>query len=148
MFCFAYGSNLHLPYLHEYCPNATFVMRAELPNYRIEFRRYSTDMQGGISTIMPTPGHLVRGVIYDIPDADMAELDVLEDVPLGLYVRETYLVLDEHGAWQKADLYRVANPTGPYDPAPGYIEYMVEGAKMHGLDPDYIESLEALRPIS
>ena len=58
--CFAYGSNMSSRYLRQYCPNAKPGMCAALPNFRIEFRRYSDDLGGGISTIMPAPGALIR----------------------------------------------------------------------------------------
>lgn len=144
MYCYAYGSNLSTTYIRDYCPSAHFVMLAQLPNYHIEFRRYSTDLQGGISTIMEAPGELVHGVIYEIPEAEVLELDVLEDIPLGLYKRETFLVLGEDGQWQSADLYRIVNPSGPFKPSSRYLEMMIEGATEHRLDAGYIEWLVAL----
>jgi hypothetical protein len=132
-------------YLRQYCPSAKPVMRADLPNFRVEFRRFSTDMQGGISSIMEAPGEMVRGVIYEVPVQEVKALDILEDLPKGLYRRDTFLVLGEDGQWHQADLYRVVNPTGPYDPAPQYIDMMIEGAREHDLDPTYIDHLESLR---
>jgi len=35
---FAYGSNMSTAYVREYTPSAMFVMRADLPNFHIEFR--------------------------------------------------------------------------------------------------------------
>lgn len=141
---FAYGSNLSTAYIHAYCPSATFIMRASLPNYEIQFRRYSTDMQGGISSIIEAPGELVRGVLYDINESELAALDILEDVPQGLYLRETFLVLGEDGIWHRGELYRVAKPTGPYTPSQKYLEMMIEGATEHQLDVNYIAKLEGL----
>lgn len=145
MLCFSYGSNMASRYLRQYCPSAVPVMRADLPNYRVEFRRFSTDMQGGISSIMEAPGEMVRGVIYEIPVQEVKELDILEDLPKGLYRRDTFQVLGEDGQWHHADLYRVVNPAGPFDPAPQYIDMMIEGAREHDLDPTYIDHLESLR---
>ena len=138
---FAYGSNMNSAYLHEYCPSATYLMRASLPNYRIEFRRFSTDLQGGISTIIETPGELVHGVLFDIEPAELDALDILEDVPQGLYKRETFRVLGEGGSWHLAELYRVAQPSGPYQPAKKYVEWMIEGAREHKLNKAYIAKL-------
>ncbi|MBT6136091.1 MAG: gamma-glutamylcyclotransferase [Rhodospirillaceae bacterium] len=143
---FSYGSNMAVKYLRESCPSAEPLIRASLPNVRIEFRRYSTDLGGGISTIMPAPGSRVEGVIYRIPKSEIEALDLLEDVDKGLYVRESYLVLGADGAWHTADLYRVANPEGPFAPAAQYVEWMLEGAHEHQLPADYIAGLEALRP--
>lgn len=147
MFNFAYGSNMSSGYLRQYCPSARPVMTALLPNYEIQFRRYSTDLAGGISTIMEAPGQLVEGVIYEIPQAEVDKLDILEDVPLGLYRRDRFLVFGSDGVWHQADLYRVVKPEGPFPVSPHYLDYMITGAKEHGLSTSYIKQLEALSEI-
>ena len=142
MYNFAYGSNMSTAYLHQYCPSAKAVMTAVLPNYEIQFRRYSTDLAGGISTIIETPGRLVEGVIYEIPQPEIEALDILEDVPLGLYRRDTFLVLGADGCWHQADLYRVVKPEGPFPVSPQYLAYMLAGAKEHNLSEAYIDQLK------
>ncbi len=145
MYYYAYGSNLSISYMRQYCPSVTFVMKADLPNYKVAFPHYSQDMQGGISSIIETPGQLVRGVIYQIPKREIDELDILESVPEGLYRRETFLVCGEDRKWCQADLYRVTTPTSHYAPAKGYLDLMIEGAREHDLDPEYIEKLVSWR---
>lgn len=144
LLCFSYGSNMSTAYLHETCPGAEPVMRAELANHQIEFRRYSNDLRGGLSTIMAAPGEMVPGVLFRVPRAEIEALDLLEDVDKGLYRRETHLVLGADGSWHRAELYRVARPRGPFAPSPRYVGWMIEGATEHGLDADYVERLRAL----
>jgi gamma-glutamylcyclotransferase (GGCT)/AIG2-like uncharacterized protein YtfP len=144
MLHFAYGSNLSPKFLRSHCPSARFVMKAYLPNFRVEFRYYSKKRRGGISSIISRPGGLVRGVIYEVPPGEMLDLDELESVPKGLYIRETFLVLGEDGGWHEADLYRVAKPEGPFAPARSYVELMLEGAQEHGLNPEYVGELREL----
>jgi gamma-glutamylcyclotransferase (GGCT)/AIG2-like uncharacterized protein YtfP len=144
MLHFAYGSNLSAKFLRQHCPTAIFQMKAELPNFRITFPFYSQKRQGGISSIIPAPGELIRGVLYEISQKEMEELDVVESVPQGFYIRETYLVLAEDKRWHSADLYRCAKPTGPYAPARNYVELMFEGAEEHQLDPNYVKELRWL----
>jgi hypothetical protein len=119
-------------------------MKADLPNYRIEFRFYSQKRKGGISSIIHSPGDLVHGVIYNVPEEEMLKLDEVESVPQGLYSRGTFLVLGEDGKWHDVDLYQVVVPKGPFPPAKSYIELMLEGAKTYNLDPSYIERLKQL----
>lgn len=145
MYYFAYGSNLSTRYIHDYTPSAAFVMRAELPNYKVEFRHYSENLGGGISSIVETPGSLVKGVIYEVLESELEALDVLESVPEGIYRRDTYFLMGEDGRWQRGDLYRVSTPTGPYTPSNEYVDFMIEGAREHGLDADYVEQLVAIR---
>ena len=142
---FSYGSNTATSYLRDYCPSAEPVMRAVLPNFWIQFRRYSTDLNGGISTIMETPGDMVRGMLFSVPGREIDELDILEDVPIGLYIREGYMVLGEDNNWYNAQLYRVANPEGPFPPSRQYVAYMIEGAKEQGQPADYIARIEAFQ---
>jgi gamma-glutamylcyclotransferase len=144
LLCFSYGSNMSTAYLRETCPGAEPVARAELANHRIEFRRFSNDLRGGLSTIMPAPGELVPGMLFRVPRAEIEALDLLEDVDKGLYRRETHLVLGQDGIWHRAELYRVARPRGPFAPSPRYVGWMIEGAREHGLDQAYIQSLERL----
>ena len=93
-------------------------MLAELPNFRIEFRRYSNDLRGGLSTIMPAPGEIVPSVLFQVPRTEIEILDLLEDADKGLYRWETYLVLSAAGLCKRAELYQVARPRGPFAPSP------------------------------
>lgn len=145
MYYFAYGSNLSTRFMKKYCPSATFVMKADLANYKIEFRHYSSSLQGGISSIVEAPGELVQGIIYVVPENEIIEMDILESVPEGLYRREQFLVLGDNGLWHSVDLYRVADPKGPFAPSERYVEWMIEGAQEHGLTPEYIAGLMSLR---
>ena len=142
---FAYGSNMCTRYLRDCCPSAEPVMPAALANFHIEFRRYSTNLEGGISTIQPAPGELVHGVLFAIPTTEIETLDVLENVPDGLYTRNTFLVLDAAGAWRGAELYRIVTPEGPFEPAGRYIDWMLEGAREHGLPDDYVARIAGYR---
>jgi hypothetical protein len=75
----------------------------------------------------------------------MDALDILEDVPLGIYKRETFQVLGDDGKWYAADLYRVTNPKGPYEPARKYLDLMIKGASEHNINEDWIETLKKMR---
>jgi len=141
---FGYGSNLNMEFLRSYCPSAEFVTRAYLPNYEVQFRFWSERRQGGISTIIEKPGGLVHGVIYEVPEDELLDLDVLESVSQGLYRRETFLVLGEDREWHEADLYRVTEPKGPFTPSRGYVELMLAGARAHGLAPEYVKKIEEI----
>ena len=98
--------------------------------------------------MIEAPGEMIKGVLFDVDPAEIEALDILEDVHKGLYVRETFYVFGEDGNWYHADLYRVANPSGPYKPAKQYVQWMVDGAREQNIDPEYtaklVELLESL----
>lgn len=142
---FGYGSNMSEAFMKQYTPGLKYVMNARLPNFEVQFRKYSDNMQGGISSIIEKPGGMVYGVLYYIPKKEIEELDILEDVPLGIYKRETFQVLGDDGKWYAGDLYRVSEPKGPYKPAKQYLDLMITGGKEHGINPEWIAKLEAMR---
>lgn len=142
---FGYGSNMSESYMRQYTPSLKYVMNAQLPNFEIQFRKYSKNMGGGISSIIEKPGGMVYGVLYYITKEEMDALDILEDVPLGIYKRETFQVLGDDGKWYAADLYRVTNPKGPYEPAKKYLDLMIRGASEHNINQDWIETLKKMR---
>lgn len=145
IYYFGYGSNLDETYFKQWTPSAERVTTALLPNFEIQFRKYSTDLEGGISSIVPKPGGMVQGVVYTIDKKEMEALDILEDVPLGIYNRETFKVVAPDGTWYNADLYYVANPKGPFIPSIKYLGYMIKGAKAQGINQPWIDYLEALK---
>jgi len=145
IYYFGYGSNLDEDYMRQWTPSLKFVSLARLPNFEIQFRKYSTDLEGGISSIIEKPGGMVQGVVYTIEKLEMEALDILEDVPLGIYKRETFKVVAEDGTWYNADLYRVVNPKGPFTPSVKYLGYMIKGAKAQGINQPWIDYLESLR---
>ena len=140
-----YGSNMSEAYMKEYAPSLEYVMNARLPNYEVQFRKYSTNMKGGISSIIEKPGGMVYAVLYWISKKEMKALDILEDVPLGIYKRETFQVLGDDGKWHAADLYRVVNPKGPYTPSKQYLDIMIAGATEHNINKNWIARLKKER---
>ena len=102
-------------------------------------------MGGGISSIIEIPGGMVYGVMYYITKNEIEALDILEDVPLGIYKRETFQVLGEDGKWYAADLYRVSEPKGPYRPAKKYLDIMIAGAIEHNINKVWLETLKKMR---
>jgi gamma-glutamylcyclotransferase (GGCT)/AIG2-like uncharacterized protein YtfP len=142
MLYFSYGSFLDSETLRRHCPGATFVDRAVLPNFEVQFNFMSRTYGGGVTGVEPSPGRLARGVLYEVPEEEMAHLDIVEAVSEGLYYRQTVLVVDESGRIREAETYRTTRPRGPFKPTRRYLGLMVKGAREHGLDPDYIRELE------
>jgi hypothetical protein len=138
-----YGSNLNVAYtIADLLPNGRFVMRAYIPNYQVQFRKWSNNSRGGISNIMEVPGEMVESAMYECPQADLDTLDYRLDYYVPDYKREIFRVLGEDNEWYQASLYRLWEPKGPFPPARRYVEGMLEGARQLELSPAYIERLE------
>jgi hypothetical protein len=144
-YVYAYGSLLSPALMRQPCPSATFVIKAKLPNFEVQFRVPSDTGLGGTSGIVEAPGQLVRGVIYNVTKTEVLDLDVLEGVPEGKYRKGQFLVLGDDKEWYEVNLYMPAAPGDLIPPAPHYLDDMIAGAKAHGLDPEYTAKLVAWR---
>jgi len=75
---FAYGSNMNWPQMRERCPSSRFVGVAMLSNHRLAFTRTSVTRGCGVADIVQTLGGQVWGVVYEIPDLELGQLDKSE----------------------------------------------------------------------
>ncbi len=147
MIYFSYGSFLDSATLRKQCPKAEYLGKALLPNWEIQFNFMSRTYNGGVTGIEPAVAKLVRGVLYEVSDEEILHLDTIEGVPEGIYYRQTILVVDEGGRPVRAATYRTTNPRGPFKPTKRYLGLMVNGAREHGLDSDYLKWLESIETI-
>jgi gamma-glutamylcyclotransferase (GGCT)/AIG2-like uncharacterized protein YtfP len=144
MLYFSYGSFLDSKTLRKHAPSASFVSRAVLPNFEVQFNFLSKTYEGGVTGVEPTPGKKAQGVIYDVSQEDLGRLDAVEGVPEGIYYRQKVLIVNEEGKLLKADTYRTTDPKGPFTPTKRYLSLMLSGAREHRLDPKYVQELENL----
>jgi gamma-glutamylcyclotransferase (GGCT)/AIG2-like uncharacterized protein YtfP len=142
MLYFGYGSNLRAAFVTELLPSAKLLMKAYLPNYEVQWCGWSEAFGGGTSSIIETPGEIVEGVIYECSKQELDSLDYRPGIYVPEYKRETFLVLGEDTEWYSADLYRMRDPRGPFQPSRSYVEGMLAGAKEVGLSPKYITKIE------
>ncbi len=141
MYFYSYGAFLSTKCVRKHCPSATFIMKAKLPNFKVEFCHYSEDDQGGVSSIIESPSQMVQGIIYEVPEREIEELDKIEITSEGVYQRDVFLVFGEDGKWHEAHLYRTTHPAGPYKPSRSYLKHMIEGAQEHNLEANYVRDL-------
>lgn len=142
MIHFAYGSNLRLEFLHSILPSAKYLMKGYIPNYEIRFNFWSKIQQAGISNIIHAPGKMVHGALFEVPEAELLELDVKPGYYIGDYQRKTFIALGEDRKWHDTELYQVIDPQGPFKPSKSYVEGMLIGAKEMKLEPAYIATIE------
>ena len=142
---FAYASNLSTRQMDHRCRSRETISRAALQGYRLDFPRRSYRPRGrGVAGVVPDAGGSDRGVVYDISDDDLARLDRAEGVPKS-YVRRRVTVEPRGGGTLEVWTY-FANPEpgAPFRPSREYLDVILEGAREHGLDADYIAALEAI----
>jgi len=143
---FAYGSNLDSARMVGRVPSATAVGRADLAGFEIRFhKRGWTDGTGKADAFTSKDaGAVIHGVVYEVDEAELADLDVHETgyeralVGVTIGTRDGSRHLE---AW----IYR-ARPDvidGELLPTGWYRDHILRGAREHGLPEELIAWLEA-----
>ena len=146
-FIFAYGSNMDWGQMRERCPSAQYVCAAKLINHHLAFTRKSKNRGCGVSDVLPAEGQDVWGVVYQILDAEMPDLDKKEGINSKSYVRRAGTV-DRDGEESKpmaVEIYFAVPEDNPPLPNQEYKNLIVSGAKRWNLPTDYITELENIK---
>ena len=140
-FYFAYGANMDVETMSSRCRNARPIGAAILSRHRFVI------MEPGFANVLRDGRHAVHGVLWKLPFADLPALDRYEDVHLGLYRKEVRAVSSANGAVVAAMLYVGATPARA-DPAPGYLENILDSATRWRMPPRYIRHLESMLAVA
>jgi gamma-glutamylcyclotransferase (GGCT)/AIG2-like uncharacterized protein YtfP len=150
MLYFAYGSNMNWPQMKKRCPSVQFVSVAKLTNHRLAFTRKSNHRGCGSADAIPAQAHIIWGVIYEIEESEITNLDEAEDfVPErarnGYTRQQTQVFTDGEDMPVLVSLYFAEKQKNPPLPSAEYKQLIVEGAKHWNLPQDYIEGLEKIK---
>ena len=150
MLYFAYGSNLDWTQMQDRCPGSHFHSRALLSDHRLAFSRYSQKRKGGVADIIPDLGQEVWGVVYELTDNDLQELDNAEGYQEGreknsyLRVEREVCVEGDRGQPLQVLTYIAVQQPDPPFPNREYLDQIIRGARHWGLPAEYIKGLEKI----
>src|SRR5262245_11438232 len=153
MLYFAYGSNMHAEQMKKRCPSAKFVCRAKLPSHRLAITHMSVTRGCGVADILRDETKEVWGVVYELAESELKNLDKDEDFQPGRpdnqnnYSRENYRVWDEGDSKRPllVAIYRGHPQPDPPLPSRHYKNLIVTGARHWQLPAHYIRELEAIQ---
>lgn len=138
---FAYGSNMDSLQMMERCPDSVFVGKATLKDYMINFTRYSGNWKGGVADIVESKESVVWGLLYEISDNDLNNLDVSEGHPT-IYKRINVLVEDDKESFLSAYAYEVVNKKSFIQPSNKYLSILINAAVKYDFPGEYRKHLE------
>ena len=152
MLYFAYGSNMHSAQMKGRCPSAKFVCRAKLPAHRLAFTLKSARRDCGVADVLPDQAKEVWGVVYELPDNELKNLDKKEGYKPGKPNDQNEYIREDHYVWREGDakqvllvaLYRGHPQLDPPLPSDDYKELIVGGAKHWNLPAEYIRELKSI----
>lgn len=142
---FAYGSNMEPRRMKRRAPGSRPLGPARLPQHRLDFTRYSTKFHGGVADVVPDDEAEVWGVLYEVEASDLERLDEHEGVPVG-YRRGAVSVVANDGREREAAVY-LANRTGRFTPRKEYMDFLLRGAREHGLPQEWVRHLESMNAV-
>lgn len=155
MLYFAYGSNMDWQQMQDRCPSAQFVGVAVLKDHELKFPRKSKNWGGGVASVVPAPERRVWGVVYEIADRDIGNLDRFERYDPGkrtednAYNREErHVFINERDEERLlVSLYIAQQEENPPPPSRDYLNKIATGARFWHLPDEYVEWLEH-QPVS
>jgi AIG2-like family len=138
MLHFAYGANMHRPVMRKHAPDAEALGVASLADHRFVITA------DGYASIARAPGLNVHGLLWRITPRDRVTLDAWENVAGGLY-RAATLSVRRDGQPSPALVY-IARECPVGQPRAGYMEVVIEAARILELPTDYIALLQEWLP--
>jgi gamma-glutamylcyclotransferase len=149
---FAYGSNMDWCQMRERCPSAQFLSVALLKDHRLAFTRYSPKRECGVADAVHDEGAGVWGVVYELPDTEIAMLDKCEGFRPDRERHENHYVREEHHVYRDgeeerpllAQVYFANQQQNPPRPSAEYKKLIVEGAEWWHLPSDYVDQLKRI----
>jgi gamma-glutamylcyclotransferase (GGCT)/AIG2-like uncharacterized protein YtfP len=133
---FAYGSNMNLHHMRRICGWHFNVLGVAV----LQNHEFGPDTRG-YANIRPQAGKKVFGVLYDVDQHCIDELDEFEGYPK-IFGRQEITVIDEDGQDQKAWAYiEPADRFGNTPVREDYMRRVVGGARQNNLPVEWIEFL-------
>jgi len=141
MYYFAYGANMDDQTLVERGVEFNKVVTGKVRDLRLVFHKPGADGTGK-ADLEDYPGAVAEGVVWDVPEASLARLDVYEGVDKGHYRRCLLKVQTSRGELE-CNAYRAARFKGGLRPSRSYLETIVRGAETQRLSGDYLNFLRS-----
>ena len=125
---FAYGMNSNVTEMANRCPNSVNLGPAQIDNFEFVFRTHAD--------IAPKKGAVCYGVLWEISEDNLDELDQLEGYP-SYYTRFSVAVTTAESTTY-ALVYQMTNQTHDGKPYPKYLQLVTEGYKENNIPQDQI----------
>ena len=141
---FAYGSNMSLARLRRRIAAASRVTIARLDHHRLAFHKSSEADGSAKCDIAPCADSHVLGVVFRLPQAELATLDAYEGEG---YARRTLSVITDQGPL-RCQTYQALVTDPRLQPYTWYKHHVLAGAREAGLPEWYIAAIQATPAVS
>ncbi|XP_040577054.1 gamma-glutamylcyclotransferase [Lepeophtheirus salmonis] len=148
---FAFGSNMLTQRIRISNHSASYVGNALLKGYYLDFDYESQKWKGAVATIREDSKREVWGILWRLKNEDLKSLDKQEGVESSIYRRLSISInLEDSSDPIDAYTYQLTEEScnkGSQDKRPSkiYKNVIVNGAKEHNLNVNYIKLLEGIQ---
>ncbi len=141
----AYGSNMCSVRLRQRAPSARCVGAALLPGWELRFHERSQDGSGKCNIARSeNPGAVVHGVVFELDPAEKRALTTPRCGVSGIAARTCGSTSASDGRPPSPTSHRLPSWTIRCFPTAGYWNFVVAGAREHGLPESYLAELLAI----
>lgn len=141
MYYFAFGANMNEQILAERGVTFAKVATGRVQNLRLVFHKPGIDGTGK-ADLQDAHGAVTEGVVWEVPEASLAQLDVYEGVDKGHYRRGLLRVQTSKGELECA-VYRASKFKTGLLPSRTYLDAIISGAEAHRLSASYLTFLRS-----
>jgi hypothetical protein len=137
----AYGSNCDPAQMLERCPHSPGAGTGWLEGWRLTFGGEDIGWEGALATIVQAPGEQVFVALYDVSEADAAQLDAWEGADTGIYRKlkvRVHTLEQDHLVW----VYVLDGYEGGL-PSARYLGVLADAAEAGGAPDDYVAALRS-----
>jgi gamma-glutamylcyclotransferase (GGCT)/AIG2-like uncharacterized protein YtfP len=128
------------------CPDSRPLQAGCLEGYRLDFGHYSSGWNGGTADVVADPNHEVWGLIYDLSEEDLQELDNYEGYP-EIYTRFQTDIQTRDRRIVDVWVYAVVDKKEFVHPATAYLEIIKKAAIEYNFPEKYRSYLEAIEVV-
>lgn len=138
VYYFAYGSNMDENRFKSRIKNYKIIGKGLLKDYQLRFNKPAMKDDWGYANVCPKKGCQVEGVIYEVDEESLKELDKYERVPDQYYRYK--LNINAKNKKLKCDVYIASGIDDSLKPVRWYLQFLLNGKKY--LTKKYLESLK------
>jgi len=137
---FAYGANIDPARMTTRLPGAAIVGPAVLDDYELEFTIRDREWGGGVANIRPEAGGHVYGLVWDVPEDELAALDTYRGDES--HLRRDQVVVRTTQGDVSAVTYRVDQLANHVPPSFEYLRHLRAAIVAQGLPPEALQAVD------
>lgn len=141
---FAYCTLLDRDEMGKFCPTATPGETGSVSGWRVTFAAHNLGGSNGGCHLIEAADHTIYGLLYELDDTTLAQLDSISGVDQGMYKQIPVQVTTSSGESVSAITYLIPNSQGDFQPSANYVRPILKGAIDCVLPAEYQAEITAL----